>query len=153
MIDEQRIGEVTQEVWSTMLGGEPTPAEPAPVQGFVSASVSISGAWNGTVLINCSAELASNVACRMFDLQPEELEDELTADAIGEVANMIGGKLKGMLPTPSTLSMPTVIKHLSLEDIRYPNQTPGPMRSFVVDGQPLRVVVLRGDGQAVSAVA
>lgn len=153
MIDSRQVNQVTSEVWSTMLGGEPNIAEVESSSGFVSASVSISGAWNGTVLINCSSALASNVACTMFDLQPDELEDELIADAIGETANMIGGKLKGFLPSPTTLSMPTVIKHQRLEDIRYPNQSLGPVQNFEVDGEQLRVTVLRGEGEAVSAVA
>ncbi|MCA9630625.1 MAG: chemotaxis protein CheX [Myxococcales bacterium] len=153
MIDANQINEATGEVWSTMLGAEPSPANATETEGFVSASVSISGAWNGTVLINCAAELASQVACTMFELEQEDLDDELIADALGEVANMIGGKLKGMLPAPSTLSMPTVIRHQYLADIRYPNQTLGPVQNFEVGGHALRVAVLKGEGQAVSAVA
>ncbi|MCA9640883.1 MAG: chemotaxis protein CheX [Polyangiaceae bacterium] len=153
MINEQQISDVTLEVWSTMLEGEPAPAELAPAESYVSASVSISGAWHGTVLINCSTDLASSVACSMFELEREDLDDELISDAIGELANMIGGALKCLIPGSCTLSMPTVIKHLRVDDIRYPNQTPGATRAFTVGGQALRVVVLRGEGQPVSAVA
>ncbi len=153
MIDENQVRGATQEVWQTMLGAEPQPAEAVPAGGLVSASVSISGAWSGTILMNCSSTLASRVACTMFELAPGDLDDDLIADAIGEVVNMVGGKLKGLLPSPTTLSMPTVIRHLHVEDIRYPHQAAGPLQTFLVNGESLRVAVLVGEAQAVAAVA
>jgi chemotaxis protein CheX len=36
------------------------------------------------------------------------LDDEDVADAVGELANMIGGNIKGLMPGPSVLTLPVV---------------------------------------------
>jgi len=44
----------------------------------------------------------------MFMEPAADLSAEQVADVAGELANMVGGSAKGLLPGPSTLSLPTV---------------------------------------------
>jgi chemotaxis protein CheX len=44
----------------------------------------------------------------MFEMDEAEVGDGEVADAFGELANIIGGNLKCLLPEPSQLSLPTV---------------------------------------------
>jgi len=38
----------------------------------------------------------------------EEVTSDEIGDALGELANVLGGNVKAMLPAPSTMSLPTV---------------------------------------------
>lgn len=100
-------------IWSTTVGVEArvleTPMAPGP-DGKVLACVTISGAWNGAVVLECDAAGASHIACSMLDMDPKELSEDDVRDAIGEVANVIAGNVKAMLPQPSSLSLPSVAR-------------------------------------------
>ncbi len=56
--------------------------------------------------IEVSTTLAGQLAAQMFELPVDEIDDELVADAIGELVNIIGGNVKALLPTPSRLGLP-----------------------------------------------
>jgi hypothetical protein len=71
-----------------------------------SSQVSIGGAWDGRVRVETSLVLARQLTAHMFDLAEEDVDDDLVADAIGEIANIIGGNVKALLPTPSHLGLP-----------------------------------------------
>ena len=51
----------------------------------------------------------------MFGLEKGAASSEGIHDTIGELANMIGGTVKSLLPTPSQLSLPTVSEGTGLE--------------------------------------
>lgn len=104
--------ELVSAVWTSFLGDELFAA----IDGVgadhshdVVASVSISGAWHGHLLIATSVTTAEAVARLMFGMEDEPVGTEETADAVGELANIIGGNVKSMLPEPSSLSLPQVV--------------------------------------------
>ena len=63
-------------------------------------------------------------------------------DAVGELANMVGGSLKGLVPGPSRLSLPTVV-----DGSDYSTKIPGAKQvvqaALSAAGEPLIVTVLR----------
>jgi hypothetical protein len=73
------------------------------------ALVSISGAWQGVVEVRVAAALGQRIAARMFRCRSEDVDDEKLRDALDEVANIIGGNVKALLPSPSQLSMPSFL--------------------------------------------
>lgn len=75
----------------------------------MAAFVQISGRWDGTVSLHCTQDFAAVVAAKMFSIPPADVTPRDELDALGELANMIGGNLKSLLPSPSHLSLPTVI--------------------------------------------
>jgi len=103
---------LTEQVWSSFLGELdpllPLVGTPADHDGARwSAAISISGAWEGTVTIEVTAATAEALTAAMLGIDGA-LDDEDIADAVGELVNMIGGNVKGLLPGPSVLTLPVV---------------------------------------------
>lgn len=112
-IEQEQLVEIAQTVWSSFLGmvlvEQPTDRSSATDDGHsASATVHISGSWNGSVILSCTTTLARRAAAAMFEMNEDEVGDGEVADAFGELANTIGGNLKCLLPEPSQLSLPTV---------------------------------------------
>ena len=103
------LGQIVTDIWTTMLGFPVrTRTEPVEMNGSrnLSASVQISGGWDGTVLVSCSEDLARKAAATMFDA--EEATDEEMRDALGEIANMTAGNVKSHIEAYCRLSLPMV---------------------------------------------
>ncbi|WP_162599675.1 chemotaxis protein CheX [Nocardioides solisilvae] len=105
------VRKLTQEVWGTFLG-EHGPLEVGTDLGFApdwSASVSVKGEWNGVVALEMTTSGAQRLTRSMLGLETsEELVDGDLVDAIGEMVNMIGGNVKGLVRGPCRLSLPLV---------------------------------------------
>lgn len=100
---------LTVAVWESFLDLHAEPAPGAPVSGRVYTScVNISGGWDGSVLLVIPAGLATAVAASMFGMQPTDLSEAEITDAVGELANIVGGNVKGLIEEPCGLSLPTV---------------------------------------------
>jgi chemotaxis protein CheX len=108
-VTAEDLGQIVTDIWTSMLG-LPVQAREAPVQENgsrnLSASVQISGGWDGTVLVNCSEALARRVASAMFDA--ESASDDEIRDALGEIANMTAGNVKSHIEAYCRLSLPMV---------------------------------------------
>jgi chemotaxis protein CheX len=50
----------------------------------------------------------NHAAEAMFAAEAGSLSWDEVSDALGELTNMVGGNIKGLLPAPSTLSIPSV---------------------------------------------
>jgi len=64
----------------------------------VTASVQISGDWEGVISARFSGELARYVAGAMFDIPLDAIGNQEVSDALGEVVNIIGGRVKASVP-------------------------------------------------------
>jgi hypothetical protein len=65
--------------------------------------------WNGSVFLSCHLEGRSPLRAEaMFAADPGSLVADEVSGRLGELTNMVGGKVKGLLPPPSRLSVPTV---------------------------------------------
>jgi chemotaxis protein CheX len=110
---DEDLGTIAEQVWSSYLDPEeiaPLLPFPAAVQKVeVSASVSVTGAWRGHVVLSCSAKAAKNAAAALLGVEFDEVTTEDIADALGELANIIGGNVKSLLPEPCALSLPHVL--------------------------------------------
>jgi chemotaxis protein CheX len=103
--------------------------------------VQLTGAWDGSVLLYCTAELARRAAAVMFGMEPAEMSSEEIEDALGELANMTGGNVKALLPQPCEMSLPAVV-----EGIDYRVVVPGSkvLSNILLDceGEPFLVTLL-----------
>jgi chemotaxis protein CheX len=109
-VTEVDLAEVIETVWTSMLGLELEPTD-APFDAAgrtLTGTVQITGCWEGAVMVRVCSEHARVVAATMFGLEPDELGDDEVRDALGEMANMVGGNVKGLLAGDGTLSLPTV---------------------------------------------
>lgn len=102
---------VTAEVWTAFLGDDallPSEDETTVPTGFA-ASVTVTGGWEGHVILALTSADAEHVTRAMLGLdEAEECTETDVADAVGELVNMIGGNVKSLLPGPSQLSLPLV---------------------------------------------
>lgn len=102
---------ITREVWASFVDMELTvaPAEAAVLSApALSAVVRICGAWDGAVRLECPVTHAAQAAAAMFAIELGAVSDETARDAVGELANVVCGNVKSLLPAPSELSMPVV---------------------------------------------
>jgi len=109
-IAEHEIQRLIESVWQTAFSMEAFESAPdgAGANEFLHARVSIFGAWRGVAAIACERPLARFAASQMLCIAPGDLVDQDLLDTLGEVANVIAGGLKALLPAPSLLSLPTV---------------------------------------------
>jgi chemotaxis protein CheX len=107
------LTEIVDQVWASFLDGELIPlAEPdvtRPYGGCLVAWVSIGGDWSGHLSVVCSDSAARAIATDMFQLDSSEVTIAEVADALGEIANMVGGSVKGMVGANAVLSLPQVV--------------------------------------------
>ena len=138
---EEVVSELTRIVWSTMLGLDAEEGhEPAEAAAFVT-SVDISGAWEGTVSISFTRELAQRVTAAMLASDLADATAADVSDVMRELANVVGGNVKGLFPGPCALSIPR------LEPAVAAASTGTGSRSwFECGGQPFSVTVLERDG-------
>jgi chemotaxis protein CheX len=77
---------------------------------ILTAAVHFVGSWKGALRIECTPEQVFEYTRRLLGVElPTEVNEDV-CDAFGELANMIGGNLKAVLPPVVQLSMPSVVK-------------------------------------------
>jgi chemotaxis protein CheX len=107
------LREIADQVWKAYLDPEGIrpliPAESGASGVDVSASVSLTGAWDGHVLVSCSTTAAREAAAAFLGMEPTEVSDEDMTDVMGELANIVGGNVKSMLPPSTAVSLPHVV--------------------------------------------
>jgi chemotaxis protein CheX len=117
--EEQIAGYVidaTKGVFSTMVMMEVVDEFPLkePVNRFkcsITGMVGFAGTYSGVISIHCPVDLALKVTSNMLGIDCDEVNEDLN-DAIGEIANMLGGSVKQVLSKGGLdvkLSIPTVI--------------------------------------------
>jgi chemotaxis protein CheX len=103
--------DIVQQVFVTMLEIDVWPLEnghtPASRQA-VNSAIYLAGGWRGAVLIEFGPNLAFAVAARLMGIPPPVSIDDDVRDTVGELANIITGNLKPLLPPETTVSMPSV---------------------------------------------
>lgn len=110
MATDSEIREIATSVWETMLGLSIEDTAQQAAESYVTSFVQISGAWQGAVAVELSLRLARVSAAALFGKDESELKDDEIKDAVGEIANVIGGNFKALVPGPSVLSLPIHVR-------------------------------------------
>lgn len=104
------LGRVVEAVFETMLGlaVEPveTPWTAAPDR--VTAAVYFVGLWNGAIVLECSPSQACSFTQLLLSGERPTVINDDVRDALGELANMLAGNLKSVLPRGAGLSVPSI---------------------------------------------
>lgn len=110
LVLENDLTALTGGVWDAFLGmiAEPADAGPADDGPFYTSCVNISGGWDGSVNLLIPEPLARSAAAAMFGIADGQLGQAEVCDAVGELVNIIGGNIKGMIEEPCALSLPMV---------------------------------------------
>ncbi|QXE89050.1 chemotaxis protein CheX [Geomonas subterranea] len=110
------IADITKGVFSTMVMLDVVDEPPLeePVLNFhetVTSMVGLAGSHSGILAIHCPKKLALLVTSNMLGMDVTEVDDDVN-DAMGEIANMVGGDVKHIFSPKGAdinLSIPTVI--------------------------------------------
>ena len=111
LLDPATVQSIADEVWPSLVGdGEAfVPVPVAPPAEVVSAWVDIVGPWTGSVVLTCSPATARSLTENvLMSRPPAVVDDEDVADALGELANVLGGNIKSVLPGQSRLGLPRI---------------------------------------------
>jgi chemotaxis protein CheX len=145
-LSERDIIELTDMIWSTTLGLTTEAVEATNREAWalppVEAQIHIAGAWQGVVILHTSEVLAARVAQIMFNLGTAQPSPVDMQDAFGEVANMTGGNIKGLLSEGDAhLSLPAVVQGRDYS-VHVPGSEQIARVEFVCEGEPLVITVL-----------
>lgn len=109
-LDEESIIKASSQFWEQMLCMRlaPVAAEHSAhvSRGDVVGSVTLSGAWNGSIEIIMNAGLATTATAAMLMQAAAEVTEADKLDAAKEIANMIAGTIKSALPRPCHMTVP-----------------------------------------------
>lgn len=111
-----KIAEITRGVFSTMVMLDVVDQQPLtePVVSFhetMTSMVGLAGSHSGILALHCPKNLALRATSSMLGMEVTEIDDDVN-DAMGEIANMVGGDVKHIFSPKGAdinLSIPTVI--------------------------------------------
>lgn len=111
VISEEELREIVEVVWMTVLGMPALEGDftDMPARNCLSASIDITGALQGKVLVRASVEFLSIAASLMFDCALGEISDLDRRDTLTELTNMLGGSVKCVLPECCDLGLPMFV--------------------------------------------
>jgi chemotaxis protein CheX len=114
VVDAAQISAIAEDVFAALIDGEPGhlyPSEPADPADPLYAWVDMHADVAGRVLLTVDVTTAHDLARALLRMDAgEPVEDEDLVDAFGEVANVVGGNLKALLPVQGTLTLPRVAR-------------------------------------------
>jgi chemotaxis protein CheX len=150
LLAESEFDQMVGEIWSSLFDPAPHQHHLSFVEGdFFAGYVDISGGWHGRVVVETTDDGAVAIASSMFDAAPDTLGPADLADAVGELANIVGGSVKSCIDGESRLSLPA-IERLEPVEIHHEGIL---VSSAVWCGHPLRVRVQPLDGTAEESAA
>ncbi len=116
MVEPQELISFTQEIFSTMIMMDVRPGEPITgkyefFQSSITGMVGLAGKYKGMIAIHVPDNVAKTITGNFLGCGVEEINEDVH-DAIGELANMLGGSIKACLAESSKdieLSLPTTV--------------------------------------------
>ncbi len=111
-----KITASVQEIFTSMVmmeivAGTPIQGEINPLQKTITGMIGLAGTHKGMLAIHLPEVLAKKVTGNFLGMEVEEIDNDVQ-DAIGELANMLGGSIKAILSDNGKdikLSMPSTI--------------------------------------------
>jgi chemotaxis protein CheX len=112
MPHEADLWAITEMIWASYLdplGENPLMEGPASQHADdVHGSVSVTGAWDGQVVVTFSQTASKRATGALLGIEGEEVSPADVTDAVGELVNIVGGSVKSLMPQPTVLSLPSV---------------------------------------------
>jgi len=135
------MSDSVNEIFSTMVmmevvAGERLKGDANPLQSAITGMIGLAGTHKGMLAIHLPTDLAMTITSNFLGLDVEEINEDVQ-DAIGELANMLGGNLKSILSENGRdikLSLPSTI---SGEEYRFHSHDEGEsiLLPFTVEDQ------------------
>ncbi len=133
---EDHIDRITRDVL-TVFGLSVDRVDREPECDGITSWVRISGAWEGMVAVRFSPGLAAVATEALIGFGPGQATQDDVDDVLRELADMIGGNVKALLPEPSKLSLPTV----GAAEVGHHERLLSEL-AFACEGEPLAVALV-----------
>lgn len=145
----QELTPRVQEVWNSMLGLDLQSSDqslPSTTPGVNrwSGCIALSGETRGAVTVSCMEPMAKLAAAAMFGMDAADTTAAEIQDAIGELANIVGGQTKAVLGGACTLGLPMVVEGESFE-ATVPHSHSVVVLHFLCEGHPVEVAIVGAD--------
>jgi CheY-specific phosphatase CheX len=125
----------------------PASAHTSTGEQVIASILRFSDPSKGTMLLECTPSLAYAFTARLMQVPtPESLDDDVR-DAMGELANMIGGNLKGLMPEETCVSTPLVLGEADRQKLLQNNHPLSRVCMAGLDGH-LCMILLESDPTA-----
>jgi hypothetical protein len=114
VVEHDQVLAIAQEVFAAMVDGDagllqPWPGELPEIEDVVVAWVDMHGPMAGRAELTTSATTARDLTRALLGMGADEVVTSMDlVDAFGEVANVVGGNVKSLLPLQGTLGLPQV---------------------------------------------
>lgn len=108
-LSDDKLHDAVSSVLTGLVGGALDDLQDRGNESALCSTVSLGGAFRGLVVVRCTEQTARNFAAGMFEDDPDALAYTDVADAVGEVANQVGGVVKTLVPGPTSLGLPVVV--------------------------------------------
>jgi len=112
-VDEQRVLSFSRELWDAQLGLSVGPGTQATnntgAERIWTSYIKVSGPWQGAILLECPESIVRHASVMLFATDGATAADEEFEDAVNELTEMLGKKMRSMLPETTKLSRPSVI--------------------------------------------
>lgn len=138
-VQPQDVAQMASDLFSAMLNMpfDSTPrADVTHSDNSLEASIRIEGDWQAEIRVIAGEQLAQRIASAMFATEVDTLQNDEIRDAMGEVVNVIGGNVKGVIDQNCSLSLP----HVGCPNPELPGHAIS--LTFTCDGSPLTVVLI-----------
>jgi chemotaxis protein CheX len=112
---EEHVAEqvrIAKEVFGNMvdLYVEATDMPWEPQTEIVTSAIYFTDPWQGALFVECAINLAFAFTSRLMGIETPTAVDEDVCDAMGELANMIAGNLKALMPANVGISIPSIVR-------------------------------------------
>lgn len=118
---KQKIVDSTTEIFTSMVMMDVERCEDAVVQSpqvdSISGVIGLAGAYKGVLAIHLPNQIALDITSSFLGMDVDEINEDVE-DAVGEIANMLGGDVKGFLSDTGSdidLSLPSTVSGASYE--------------------------------------
>lgn len=145
-IGDEGLRTLADDMWGTLLPTVPEPAHEVQFPCFTIAShIELVGDWHGCCQVETSVDGAAAIAASMLDLAVADVALVDLQDALGEVANILGGSVKACIDGTTRLSLPVIGAPQKRED-----EPVSMLRVCATwDGHPIVVTLADGAGEPI----
>lgn len=108
-LENEHLRELADDMWLTLITPLPETAPDVVFTGWTIAShVELVGGWFGCLQVETTVDGGAAIAAQMLDLAFADVNLADLQDALGELANILGGSVKSCVDGETALSLPQV---------------------------------------------
>lgn len=114
-VTADELWSIVSEVWESILGSQVRAVDRAfNLEESLTSAVAIHGDWEGLVTFTCPPAAAADLTRAMLAMKAhEDVTSEDVQDAVGEIANVVGGQVKRLCAGVNRLGLPQVATGLA----------------------------------------